>query len=456
VALFEITGYKSATQEYKDVVYDTSNNSFRWKDGDVIVAPNNVDANLVQSVIEQGKSNLSTVKIQMGLSCNFECDYCNQRFVPHSDETTPDDVAAFVANMPNWLPGTGEGVKFEYWGGEPFVYWKTFKPLAEAIIKQYPKAEHSVITNGSLLDLEKIMWLDRHSFGVGISHDGPGQHVRGPDPLADDGSRMAVIALYKILAPKHKVSFNVMMNSKNTSREAITDYFEEFIRTNLGEDYLQYLVIGEGMFVDAYDVGGLQNSLLDADDQIKYRHKTYNEIRDLKAKRFLGISQKVRKFLTSVESQRRLETVPQKCGMDKANNIAVDLHGNVLTCQNVSAVARNPAGIPHHIGHVSDLSKVRVDTATHWSDRAECPNCPMIHLCQGACMFLTGDLWEATCDNAYSDNVAIFANIFELITGYVPIYIDGPQRADRRDIFWWVNGRPEQTAKKIIPIVPAI
>ena len=176
----------------------------------------------------------------------------------------------------------------------------------------------------------------------------------------------------------------------------------------------------------------------------------------IRDRRFLGISQKVRKFLTSVESQRRLETVPQKCGMDKANNIAVDLHGNVLTCQNVSAVARNPAGIPHHIGHVSDLSKVRVDTATHWSDRAECPNCPMIHLCQGACMFLTGDLWEATCDNAYSDNVAIFANIFELITGYVPIYIDGPQRADRRDIFWWVNGRPEQTAKKIIPIVPAI
>jgi hypothetical protein len=70
-------------------------------------------------------------------------------------------------------------------------------------------------------------------------------------------------------------------------------------------------------------------------------------------------------------------------------------------------------------------------------------------------MFLTGDLWEATCDNAYSDNVAIFANIFELITGYIPIYIDGPQRADRKDIFWWVNGRPEQKTKKVIPIVPA-
>ena len=146
-----------------------------------------------------------------------------------------------------------KGVKFEYWGGEPFVYWKTFKPLAEAIIKQYPNAEHSVITNGSLLDLEKIMWLDQHSFSVGISHDGPGQHVRGPDPLADNSSRMAVVALYKLLAPKHKVSFNVMMNSKNTSRAAIADYFEEFIRTNLGEEYLQYLVICEGMFVDAYD-----------------------------------------------------------------------------------------------------------------------------------------------------------------------------------------------------------
>jgi hypothetical protein len=36
----------------------------------------------------------------------------------------------------------------------------------------------------------------------------------------------------------------------------------------------------------------------------------------------------------------------------------------------------------------------------------------------------------------------------------MPIYIDGPLREDRKDIFWWVNGKPEKTrnGKKVIPI----
>ena len=453
MAIFEITGYKSDTQEYKDVIYDTSNNTFKWANGTVIVPPIDINTNTTPAKIAHGKSNLSVVKIQLGLSCNFECDYCNQRFVPRAEETNPDDVAAFVANMPNWLAGDGKGVRFEYWGGEPFVYWKTFKPLAEAIIKQYPQSEHSVITNGSLMDLEKIMWLDRYNFSVGISHDGPGQSVRGPDPLADDSSRMSIVALYKLLAPKGKVSFNAMMNSKNTSRAAIAQYFEEFVEQNVGAEYLQYLVIGEGTFVDAYDDGGLNNSLQDPDKDLQYRHKTYNEIRELKTKRYSTLDKKIRNFLRDVTTQRPLVTVTQKCGMDKADNSAVDLNGNVLTCQNVSAVSKNPSGISHHIGHVNDLANVTVATATMWADRAECPNCPVIHLCHGSCMFLTGPLWEASCTNAFSDNIALFANIFELITGYIPIYIDGPQRADRKDIFWWVNGRPK--SKKIIPIAVA-
>lgn len=453
MAIFEITGYKADTKEYKDVIYDTSNNTFKWADGTDIIIDTVPTKDATPAVIEQGKRNLSTVKIQLGLSCNFSCEYCNQRFVPHAEETSSDDIAAFVSNMPNWLAGSGKGIRFEYWGGEPFVYWKTFKPLADAIIAQYPFAEHSVITNGSLLDLEKIMWLDKNNFTVSISHDGPGQSVRGPDPLADSTSRMAIVALYKLLAPKQKISFNSMMTSKNTSREAISKYFEEFIARELGAEYLNYLTIGEGTFVDAYDEGGMANSLLDPDDQIKYRYKTYNEIRDLKTKRFASLDMKIKRFLRDVHSQKPLVTVTQKCGMDRGDKIAVDLHGRVLTCQNVSAVSKNPAGIPHHIGHVSDLANVDVATATIWSDREECPNCPVIHLCHGSCMFLTGPLWEASCDNAFSDNIALFANIFELITGYIPIYIDGPQRADRKDIFWWVNGRPNIESKKVIPIV---
>jgi uncharacterized protein len=248
-----------------------------------------------------------------------------------------------------------------------------------------------------------------------------------------------------------------MVHSNNISRDKIQLWFEDFVRTNVGEYYLQYLMIGEGGFVDAYDEGGLTNSLKDEEEEIKFRSLAYNEIRDHKATRYISVSQKISNFISSIKKGTRIESLPQKCGMDQEDNIAVDLNGNVLTCQNVSPISTNPSGISHHIGHVSDLENVKVSSATHWSDREECPKCPVVHICKGACMFLTGPLWEASCNNAFSDNIVIFANAIEFETGWVPQYIEGPQRQDRKDIFWWVNGRPENTrkAKKIIPIMAA-
>jgi len=138
--------------------------------------------------------------------------------------------------------------------------------------------------------------------------------------------------------------------------------------------------------------------------------------------------------------------------MDRIDSIAVDLKGNVLTCQNVSAASAAPNGQAHRIGHVSDLAAVKLDTATHWSKRRDCPSCPMLQICQGSCMFLEGPLWDRSCDNAYSDAVPIFAAGIEFLTGCVPIYIDGDFREDRKDIFGLVNGVPDAKPKRVIPI----
>ncbi len=460
MATFEITVFHPETQNERKLTYNSSVSTLTWEDGtNVLLEVDTQPPVTTPAKINKGKSNLSVIKIQLGLSCNFECEYCSQRFVPHADSTNPNDVDPFVENMSTWYKGgedgLGKGTKFEFWGGEPFVYWKTFKPLAEAIRKKYPNSEFLVITNGSMFDVEKNEWLEQNNFMVAISHDGPGQPVRGPDPLDDPKSKEAIIDLYKRLAPKFRISFNSMINANNISRANIESFFKNFISKEIGEEYVQYLYIGEGGFVDAYDEGGMANSLLDEEQEIKYRNIALNEIRAGQVRNFLAINTKVNSFINGIRNGKRLEGLGQKCGMDKSNNIAVDLNGNVLTCQNVSAVSTSPAGISHHIGHVSDLDSVEVKTATHWSDREECPKCPVIHLCAGSCMFLSGNYWEASCNNSFSDNILPFVIAIEEMTGHVVSYIDGPQREDRKDIFWWVNGKPENTrkAKKIIPIM---
>jgi uncharacterized protein len=123
--------------------------------------------------------------------------------------------------------------RIEFWGGEPFVYWKTLKPLAERLRQLYTEASFTIITNGSLLDFEKNEWLDRIGFGVGLSHDGPGYHARGADPLDDPEKRAAIMDLYARLHPQGRISVNAMLHADNRSRAHVQAWLQERYRRGL-------------------------------------------------------------------------------------------------------------------------------------------------------------------------------------------------------------------------------
>jgi uncharacterized protein len=369
-------------------------------------------------------SNIKKLKIQLGLSCNYSCEYCSQRFVPHAGETNKNDIEPFLTKLPQWFDGgengQGKGVQIQYWGGEPLVYWKTFKPLAEALHERYPDATMSIITNGSLLDDEKNAWLDQLGFSVSVSHDGPGQHVRGPDPLEDPKQRAAILDLFKRLHPKKRFSFNAMMNRENMSRAAVRRFFIEL--TGVGD-----VQIGEGSFIDPYDEGGLGESLMSAEDMNRYVWMAFEELMLGKVtpenNQIAGM--KVGGFIRSIAQGRHANALNQKCTMDDPQNIAVDLRGNVLTCQNVSANSLAPNGLSHKIGTVDDLAAAKPVTSRHWSKRDNCRQCPVLQLCHGSCMFLEGELWQAACNNSFADNIPFFAFAFEIMTGYRPVEIIG-------------------------------
>ena len=73
-------------------------------------------------------------------------------------------------------------------------------------------------------------------------------------------------------------------------------------------------------------------------------------------------------------------------------------------------------------------------------------------------MFLQGPLWEASCENAYSDALPIFAAGIEFLTGLVPVHIEGELREDRKDIFGFsekaaaTQGPNPQPARKPFPV----
>jgi uncharacterized protein len=447
---FKITAVKRGTDESAVFVYNNETNELTTENGMSLVEQLPISRTLssLGLGITDGKVTPKVLKVSLGLSCNYECEYCSQRFVPRSNDSSHSELESFIGGLDSWVLQAPERV--EFWGGEPLVYIKTLKPLAEAMRLKYPETEFAIVTNGSLLTPEINGWLDRLGFVVGLSHDGPGQHVRGPDPLADLEKRAAILDLYHRLAPQGRMSFNAMLNRENVSRAEIARYFIEL--TNDRD-----VQIGEGGIVDAYDKGGLSTSLKSG-EHIEYRRRAFMEISSGQAKNFDVIRKKLVGFVNAIRTKRPLSAMGQRCSMDRDDNIAVDLRGNILTCQNVSAVATSPNGESHKIGHVSELGAARLKTAIHWKDRADCPKCPVINLCAGACMFLDGELWEATCANAYSDNVPVLAAAIEFLTGFVPIYIDGNLPIDRKDVFGVIGGaapatdQPSVPAPKVFPI----
>lgn len=448
MARFLVTAVNPATGARRVLQYDNETSALLDESGAPVVPAIEVAPRspvyATSPEAPAGKTSPRVLKISLGLSCNYECEYCSQRFVPRNVETNPDDVDAFVDGLDSWVTSPPERV--EFWGGEPLVYIKTLRPLAQRLRAKYPDAALSIITNGSLLSPEINDWIEALDIVVGISHDGPGQSVRGPDPLDDPERREAILDLYRRLAPKGRISFNAMMNRENVSRAAVYQFFA----TLTGDPNVQ---IGEGGFVDAYDEGGLALSL-QPHEFAAYRNRAFAEIRSGQAANFSVVRERVASFVNSLRTRRPASSVGQKCAMDRPDNIAVDLRGNVVTCQNVSAVSRAPNGESHKIGHVSALDEARLTTARHWSTREECPSCPVLQICSGSCMFLEGVLWERSCDNAYSDAVPIFAAGIEFLTGCIPIYIDGDFREDRKDIFGLVNGVPDAPKKRVIPIQP--
>jgi uncharacterized protein len=456
--IFEIQAEKSANDK-KIFYYDNEKNILKDDTGFVYEYPNIVPDLKAKPTRPFSKDDplkksrdVSTVKIQLGLSCNYSCDYCSQKFVERPKETNAKDIENFMKLFDELRFSEERGLRVEFWGGEPFVYWKTMKPLAEAIREKFSSwqkpPQFSVITNGSILTEDICSWLYAMGFAVSISHDGPGQFVRGPDPFDDEKTKELVLEMYQIFKPEGRISFNAMLNSKNTSRKAIYDWFVNFTGDS-------NVFLGEGGFVDAYDEDGLENSLHTKKEHFNYRQQSFKDIYENEGKiGFYGVLKKIDAFTKSVLMHRESKFVNQKCGMDDENTISFDLRGNVITCQNVSALETSKNGESHLGGNLADFDNIELKSVTHWMNRKECSGCPVLHICQGACMFLDGKFWETSCNNAYSDAIPLFALAFEKMTnGYIPVLINNKELPlDRQDIWGTVYEHKDEPKKKIIPI----
>jgi uncharacterized protein len=231
--------------------------------------------------------------------------------------------------------------------------------------------------------------------------------LRGDDPFEDPEIKINIDYAVEQLARNQKMSFNAVLTSKSYNAEAVIQWFNKI--------YPDVPVTFEGV-VHSYDDNAesrfteqqLRDLTTNLTLQIMYQTALTGSIRD-----------KVNDFIISLGKKRPSSSLYQKCGMDREDQLAVDLLGNVMTCQNVGGKAE------HKIGHVRSFDKIALTTATHWSFKEECKSCPVLQLCKGSCMYLEGDNWAASCNAEFALNKAVMAGALFHMTGLVLERIEG-------------------------------
>ena len=106
--LFEIHAERNAN-DTKIFYYDNMSNVLKDADGNIFEFPQeslSIPQEFLQISTPFDKAHplkksrqIKFLKIQMGLSCNYTCDYCSQKFVERAPETNKDDVADFIKKL---------------------------------------------------------------------------------------------------------------------------------------------------------------------------------------------------------------------------------------------------------------------------------------------------------------------------------------------------------------------
>ena len=123
------------------------------------------------------KSLIGYLRISLTEKCNLACKYCfiNQEFQNKKDTMSKE---RFMAIMDDFIThNTGSSVSIQYFGGEPLLRMDLIEIGNDILKKAYREGVISgfcqeIVTNGTLLDHEKIYYFKDNKIKISVSLDG--------------------------------------------------------------------------------------------------------------------------------------------------------------------------------------------------------------------------------------------------------------------------------------------
>ncbi len=191
-----------------------------------------------------------------GSACNLNCAYCfflaKEAFYPGSRFRMTDEMLELYLRQ--YIESQREDLVTIAWqGGEPTLmgldFFKRSVEIARKVARPGMRIEHTIQTNGTLLDDAWCAFFHEHHFLVGLSIDGP--RALHDAYRVDKGGRPTfdkVVAAARLLQ-QHQVDFNVLTTVHAANASHPLDVYH-FIRDELGVQWMQFIPIVERINAD--------------------------------------------------------------------------------------------------------------------------------------------------------------------------------------------------------------
>ena len=195
-----------------------------------------------------------------GAVCNLDCKYCfflsKDTLYPGSPFRMTDDVLeAYVKQVIE--SQRGPHITIAWQGGEPTLMGLEFFRHAMSLVHKYKRPEvtleHTIQTNGILLNEEWCEFLRKNNFLVGLSVDGPREMHdayrvdKGGAPTFDRVMRAGR------LMQQNKVEFNILCTVHAANVDHPLEVYR-FFRDELKTQYVQFIPIVERATPELLDI----------------------------------------------------------------------------------------------------------------------------------------------------------------------------------------------------------
>jgi uncharacterized protein len=186
-----------------------------------------------------------------GAICNLDCAYCffldKEQFYPGSQFRMSEELLEIYLQQLIESHQTNQ-VTIAWQGGEPTLMGLDFFRKAVALAEQYRRPgmtlEHTLQTNGTLLDDDWCAFFKENNFLIGISIDGPRdlhdtyRVDKGGGPTFD-----RVMRGLRLLQ-KHGVEYNILTAVNRVNAEHPLEVYR-FLRDEAGTDWIQFIPVVE-------------------------------------------------------------------------------------------------------------------------------------------------------------------------------------------------------------------